>query len=122
MDYLTQHGFTAAVEYLNSIPKTGGGAEYKGSSKDSASNRTEFGTIVNGILDEMSEADRIASLLVVDSDLEGSTGLKGIRTAHPEVCINGGVQEPRQLLRPRPVSASRRANKASSAPSPPSSK
>ena len=32
-------------------------------------------------------------MLVIDSDLEGSTGLKAIRTEHPEVCINGGVQE-----------------------------
>ncbi len=29
----------------------------------------------------------------MDSDLEGSTGLKGLRQAHPDVCINGGVQE-----------------------------
>ncbi len=93
LDYLTQRGLTAAVDYLNNIPKSKSSASYKGSSADSASNRTEFGTIVNGILDEMSEADRKASVIVVDSDLEGSTGLKGIRTAHPEVCINGGVQE-----------------------------
>lgn len=91
--YLTQRGLDTAVEFLNNVPKIKGGGKLKGSSEESGSNRTEFGTIVNGILDEMAEADRIASVLVVDSDLEGSTGLKGIRTAHPEVCINGGVQE-----------------------------
>jgi transketolase len=93
LDYLTQRGLTAAVDFLNNVLKASGGGAYKGSTKETASNRTEFGTIVNGILDEMPEAERVAKLLVVDSDLEGSTGLKGIRVAHPEVCINGGVQE-----------------------------
>ena len=91
--YLSQRGLDAAVEYLNNVAKLKGVGPLRGSSEETGSNRTEFGAIVNGILDDMSEADRIASVLVVDSDLEGSTGLKGIRTAHPEVCINGGVQE-----------------------------
>lgn len=93
IDYLTQRGLMDAVAYINAIEKPKGGAAYKGSSKETASNRTEFGAIVNGILDRMPESERIARVLVVDSDLEGSTGLKGIRVAHPEVCINGGVQE-----------------------------
>ena len=93
IDYLTQRGLTDAVDYINNIEKPKSGAVYKGSSRETASNRTEFGTIVNGILDAMPESERKARVLVVDSDLEGSTGLKGIRVAHPEVFINGGVQE-----------------------------
>ena len=93
VEYLAAHGQTAAVDYLNNIKVEKTKAAYLGVSPETASNRTEFGTIVNGILDGMSEAERIAKVLVVDSDLEGSTGLKGIRVAHPEVCINGGVQE-----------------------------
>jgi transketolase C-terminal domain/subunit len=31
--------------------------------------------------------------MVIDSDLEGSTGLKGIRQKHPEVYINSGIME-----------------------------
>ncbi len=93
IDYLTQRGLAEAVDYINNIEKPKGGAVYKGSSKETASNRTEFGVIVNGILDAMPESERKARVLVVDSDLEGSTGLKGIRVAHPEVFINGGVQE-----------------------------
>lgn len=91
--YLRARGHADAVAYLESVKKVGGGAAYRGCTQETASNRTEFGKIVNGILDAMSEADRKAAVLVVDSDLEGSTGLKGIRAAHPEVCVNGGVQE-----------------------------
>jgi len=93
LDYLTKRGLQPAIDFLNSVKKVSGGGSYKGSSAETASNRTEFGTIVNGILDEMTEPERVAKVLVVDSDLEGSTGLKGIRIKHPEVCINGGVQE-----------------------------
>lgn len=91
--YLTARGWTEAVDYLNTVtaPKTK--VSFKGSTEDMASNRTEFGKIVNGILDRMSEEERVASVLVVDSDLEGSTGLNTIRKEHPEVCVNGGVQE-----------------------------
>ncbi len=91
--YLTERGQTDAVAYLDTVEKVGGGAQYRGCTPETASNRVEFGNIVNGILDTMSEEERVARVLVVDSDLEGSTGLKGIRQAHPEVCINGGVQE-----------------------------
>ena len=93
IEYLKARGLAEAVDYLNAVtvPKTS--AAYLGSSADTASNRTEFGKIVNGILDRMPAGERAQKLLVVDSDLEGSTGLNSIRKAHPEVCINGGVQE-----------------------------
>lgn len=93
IDYLRAHGHNEAVKYLENVEKVGGGVHYRGCTKETASNRTEFGKIVNGILDAMPEKDRKSKVLVIDSDLEGSTGLKGIRTAHPEVCVNGGVQE-----------------------------
>lgn len=91
--YLEARGQQAAIDFLNAIEKPGGGRAYAGSTKETDSNRTQFGHIVNGILDTMPEDERIAKVLVVDSDLEGSTGLNNIRKAHPEVCINGGVQE-----------------------------
>ncbi|HNR31569.1 MAG TPA: transketolase C-terminal domain-containing protein [Candidatus Hydrogenedentes bacterium] len=91
--YLTQRGLNDAVAFLNGVEKVGGGGQLKGSSADSASNRSEFGKIVNEILDGMPEAERVANVLVIDSDLEGSTGLKTIREKHTEVFINGGVQE-----------------------------
>lgn len=93
ISYLTMRGQEAAVEFLNKVEKPADGDTYLGSTKEVASNRTEFGNIVNSILDGIPAAERPHKVLVVDSDLEGSTGLKGIRVAHPEVCINGGVQE-----------------------------
>lgn len=91
--YLQARGHADAVAYLDAVKKVTVSASYRGCTAETASNRTEFGNIVNGILDGMDEAARVATLLVVDSDLEGSTGLKGIRVKHPEVCLNGGVQE-----------------------------
>ena len=93
VDYLTKHGQTAAVEFLNGIQVPKSSTVYLGSSKETFSNRSEFGAIVNGILAKLSEKERKESVLVIDSDLEGSTGLNVIRKAYPEVCINGGVQE-----------------------------
>ncbi len=93
LQYLSNRGLTDAIDYLNSINAEKKKTVYLGSSEEQGSNRTEFGNIVNEILDRMSDEERKAKVLVVDSDLEGSTGLKGIRTAHPEVFVNGGVQE-----------------------------
>ncbi|MBX3176132.1 MAG: transketolase [Candidatus Hydrogenedentes bacterium] len=93
LNYLTMRGQDEAVKFLNAVKKHGPSVTYKGSTPEQASNRTEFGAIVNAILDEIPADERPNRVLVVDSDLEGSTGLKGIRVAHPEVCINGGVQE-----------------------------
>ncbi len=93
IDYLTAKGYTEAVEFLNNVKVDKTSVSFQGSTPEMAANRSEFGNIVNGILDGMSKEERIASLLVVDSDLAGSTGLNNIMKAHPEVCINGGVQE-----------------------------
>ncbi|NLN93265.1 MAG: transketolase [Candidatus Hydrogenedens sp.] len=93
IEYLNARGLTDAVAYLEAVEKVPGNPSLKGCTVETASNRGEFGKIVNSILDGMSEEERKDKVLVVDSDLEGSTGLKAIRLAHPEVCVNGGVQE-----------------------------
>jgi transketolase C-terminal domain/subunit/transketolase N-terminal domain/subunit len=92
VEYLTAHGHGAAVEYLNNIKVDKSSPVFLGAGEMS-SNRSEFGNIVNGILDRMTDEERKHHILVVDSDLEGSTGLNTIRKAHPEVFVNGGVQE-----------------------------
>ena len=123
IEYLTLRGQDAAVTYPQRRDQIEAPAKvsYKGSTADQASNRTEFGNIVNGILDQIPADERPNKVLVVDSDLEGSTGLKGIRVAHPEVCINGGVQE-RGNFSAAAGFGSIPASRASSAPSPPSSR
>ena len=91
--YLEKRGLTSAVEYLKGIKPTGNPYNFVGSGKNWSSNRIVFGEAVVAMLDEMSEADRKANVLVIDSDLEGSTGLKKIHDAHPEVFISSGIME-----------------------------
>ncbi len=93
-DYLTAKGRTAAVDYLNNVKKGPSGPTYEGScTKNVGKNRDLFGKILNEILGGMSEAQRIASVRVFDSDLEGSCGLNHVRAAHPEVFVRGGIME-----------------------------
>jgi len=91
--YLEQRGQTAAIDHLNNVEKVGGGASYRGSSTETTANRAEFGNIINGILDNMTPEERTDQFWAIDSDLEGSTGLKAIHTKHPEVFTLGGIME-----------------------------
>ncbi|MFH7244132.1 MAG: transketolase C-terminal domain-containing protein [Spirulina sp.] len=91
--YLESKGHTAAVEILNSISPSPNPYEFIGSSKNVGANRNTFGDAMVEVLGEMDEATRKASVLVVDSDLEGSCGLAQIRKAYPEIFISGGIQE-----------------------------
>lgn len=93
LTYLEARGHTAAVEFLNNIEKPKNEYEFIGSSKKVGSNRNVFGQAVVEILGKMSDEERKSSVLVMDSDLEGSCGLQHIRAAHPEVFISGGIQE-----------------------------
>jgi hypothetical protein len=103
LSYLEKRGHQAAVDYLNNIEKPKQDYTFLGVGETWDSNRNVFGDAVVGILDKMSEADRKAKVLVVDSDLEGSCGLKKIHDAHPEVFIPSGKRASRAslpLLRP----------------------
>lgn len=91
--YLEARGQTQAVEVLKSIEKPKNPYTFLGSSDNVDSNRNVFGKTVAEILSSMSEEDRKNNVKVFDNDLEGSTGLKHIRSAHPEVFIKGGVME-----------------------------
>jgi len=91
--YLESKGHTAAVEILNSISPNPNPYKFIGSSKNVGANRNTFGDAMVEVLGEMDEATRKASVLVVDSDLEGSCGLAQIRKAYPEIFVSGGIQE-----------------------------
>lgn len=93
-EYLASRGHTAAVEYLESVTKGPSGPTHQGSDAGSVGkNRDLFGRILNDILDEIPEEQRIATVRVFDSDLEGSCGLNHVRAKHPEVFVRGGIME-----------------------------
>lgn len=92
-EYLTMRGHDEAVAYLKNIKKESQPLTHRGSTKETASNRTEFGNIVSELIGTIPADERAHRVLVIDSDLEGSTGLKAIHKNHPDVFVNGGVQE-----------------------------
>ncbi|PSB32802.1 transketolase C-terminal domain-containing protein [Stenomitos frigidus] len=91
--YLEKRGLTAAVDFLKAIEAPKNPYKFIGAGDKWDSNRNVFGDAVNAVLDGMSEADRKAKVIVIDSDLEGSCGLKKIHDAHPEVFIPSGIME-----------------------------
>ncbi|KAJ6468315.1 thiamine diphosphate-binding protein [Mycena sanguinolenta] len=64
-----------------------------GSTSERGANRVVFGEAVNSVLDKLSKEEAAAKVMVIDSDLEGSTGLKVIHQKHPEVFIPSGIME-----------------------------
>ncbi|MGA2810483.1 MAG: transketolase C-terminal domain-containing protein [Candidatus Acidiferrum sp.] len=85
-------GYERAVEALKAAKPDKNPLTFKGSS-GAGRNRDDFGKIINGILDGMTEAQRLESVRVFDNDLEGSCGLHHIRKAHPEIFVRGGIME-----------------------------
>lgn len=91
--YLEQRGQDGAATYLKGIVKPGNPATFLGSGQRLEANRNVFGDAVVEILGAMTPETRKDSVLVVDSDLEGSCGLAQIRKAHPEIFVSGGIME-----------------------------
>jgi transketolase C-terminal domain/subunit len=85
-------GYARAIEMLKAAKPEKSPLTFKGSS-GVGKNRDDFGKLINGILDGMSEAERLESVRVFDNDLEGSCGLHHIRKAHPEIFVRGGIME-----------------------------
>ncbi len=93
LTYLEKRGHTAAIEHIKSVTKNKQNYTFMGSSENVGSNRNTFGEAMVKVLGSMSEAERKEKVLVIDSDLEGSCGLKQIRQAHPEIFVSGGIME-----------------------------
>ncbi|WP_094554392.1 transketolase C-terminal domain-containing protein [Synechococcus sp. 1G10] len=91
--YLEQRGQNGAATYLKGIVKPANPATFLGSGQRLEANRNVFGDVVVEILGAMTPETRKDSVLVVDSDLEGSCGLAQIRKAHPEIFVSGGIME-----------------------------
>lgn len=90
--YLESRGVKGAEEILKSIKPAPVPYIYEGSSKDYAANRSEFGNAVVKVLDKAG-AEKRKDVMVIDSDLEGSTGLKAIHKAYPECFVSSGIME-----------------------------
>ncbi len=91
--YLEQRGQDGAATYLKGIVKPSNPATFLGSGQRLEANRNVFGDAVVEILGAMTPEIRKDSVLVVDSDLEGSCGLAQIRKSHPEIFVSGGIME-----------------------------
>jgi transketolase C-terminal domain/subunit/transketolase N-terminal domain/subunit len=91
--YLRKRGLTEAAEFLEGVPKHSSSRTYLGSSEEEGSNRKAFGSVVADLIDEIPAAERRERVMVIDSDLAGSTGLNTIEKRHPEVFVAGGVME-----------------------------
>ncbi|MEX2535966.1 MAG: transketolase C-terminal domain-containing protein [Trueperaceae bacterium] len=92
-EYLLAHGHEQAAEYLSNVTKHTVSCRYLGSSEELGSNRKTFGKAVSDLIDELPAAERSAKIMVIDSDLAGSTGLDTIAKRHPEVFVTSGVME-----------------------------
>lgn len=91
--YLEGRGQDAAVRCLKAIVKPQNPTTSKGSGPTWSANRNVFGDTAVQILGRMDPTERKRSVLVVDSDLEGSCGLAQIRKACPEIFVSGGIME-----------------------------
>lgn len=92
--YLTKRGYSKeALAFYDDIKGRSNPHQYTGSSKDKGANRSIFGEAVNSVLDGLSKEEASSRVMVIDSDLAGSTGLKAIQAKHPEVFVASGVME-----------------------------
>jgi transketolase len=91
--YLETRGKTAEVEYLKNIEKPKQTYTFLGSSDKQGSNRNVFGDAVVSVLQGMSDTERKEKVICIDSDLEGSCGLKVIGQAFPDIYIKAGIME-----------------------------
>jgi len=96
--YLTKRGHMDAVKWLEGDakiatkdPQAGDYLGTKGNTQKA--NRGEFGLVVNKIIERLSDEERVSKIVCIDSDLEGSTGLKAIHQKHPEIFVQSGIME-----------------------------
>lgn len=92
-EYLEARGQQAAADHLKGIVAPKNEYKFLGSSDQWDANRNVFGDAAVAAMSTLSEAERIAKVRVIDSDLEGSCGLHKIHTAYPETFISSGIME-----------------------------
>jgi len=91
--YLTARGHTAAVDWIKTVEKAADPTgEYKGAG-DYDSMRQRVSQAMVDVLAKLTPEERKEKCIVVDSDLEGSTGSNKIAAAYPEMYVNCGIME-----------------------------
>ncbi|KAL1747093.1 thiamine diphosphate-binding protein [Schizophyllum fasciatum] len=93
LNYLKKRGHPDYSNILLEIKPNANPYLFVGSTKETAANRAVFGEAVNKVLDTLSKEEAAKKVMVIDSDLEGSTGLKAIHQKHPEVFVPSGIME-----------------------------
>jgi len=91
ISYLEQRSHTQAVELLKTTEKSKNGGQYLGSTEEKAKCRDEFGKVLCDIVGSLDNPRD--SVIVVDSDLEGSCGLHHVGKNCPDVYVKGGIME-----------------------------
>lgn len=91
--YLEKKGLTAAADYLKGLTKSKDPqSEYLGCGK-AGSNRQTGGQTITDLIGAIPAAERTKKVLVIDSDLGGSTAMTKVQAAYPEVYIQSGIME-----------------------------
>lgn len=91
--YLESRGHAKAVEYLKLATKTKDPrSTYSGVGAYDAMRKC-VGQAVVDVLGTMDPIERKESIMVIDSDLGGSTNFNKIQAAYPEVYVHSGVME-----------------------------
>ncbi|WP_164929297.1 transketolase C-terminal domain-containing protein [Gloeobacter violaceus] len=91
--YLEKRGQSEAVKFLKNVAKPKQSYTFLGSGTQMGSNRNVFGEAVVAVLGRMDAAERKARVMCIDSDLEGSCGLKKIHDTFPEIFVASGIME-----------------------------
>eukprot|EP01061_Rhynchopus_euleeides_P037792 TRINITY_DN6488_c1_g2_i3.p1 TRINITY_DN6488_c1_g2~~TRINITY_DN6488_c1_g2_i3.p1 ORF type:complete len:639 (+),score=301.01 TRINITY_DN6488_c1_g2_i3:182-2098(+) len=92
IDYLTKRGHTDAAEILKTVPKAKAPKTSYLGCGEMAAMRSKVGDVLVGILSKMSEAERKASVMAIDSDLGSSTSLMKL-AKFPEIFVHSGIME-----------------------------
>lgn len=93
-EHLKSRGYPdTLIKQLEGIKPGSNPYLFIGSTKEREAGRVQFGTSVSLVLDKLSKEEAARRVMVIDSDLEGSTGLKVIHQKHPEVFVSSGIME-----------------------------
>ncbi|KAI9054254.1 hypothetical protein LZ554_001422 [Drepanopeziza brunnea f. sp. 'monogermtubi'] len=93
VEYLQSKGYDQAVSKLEAITPNSLAYLYTGSGSEKFANRVVFGEAVCKVLEPLSKGEAKKRVLVIDSDLAGSTGLSVIAKNRPEVFLASGIME-----------------------------